>query len=746
MNKIVLYIIIIFQFILCNYLYSNNLIFEGASRLSLNDLQTLTTVDIYKADFDEQEIDLIIKELYQSEQIINIKSTNLNDTYKLLIEEAPLIENIYFNGNIIIKDEFFRDLIRSKKSNFINKKIINEDINLIKNIYSNKGFDSTNVNVSTEKFSSNKVNLIFEINEGNKIDISSIKFSGNKYFSSKYLNSIIQSKDKKFYNIFSSDSSIHQSLIENDKNLLSDFYRKKGFEKIDISYSINKSFFNSYILHFYIDENDRFKVAKLDFKLSDAIIKLKDFNKLKEIFENELRSEGNFYDYDKLNKFIVDANNLIYNANLNYEIIYNISSINNEYQIQIFDSIREPKIINAINFYGNTITKSEVLLSKLSIKPGDYFLKSKIDDSIKHLSNYKYINKVTYKNINVDNKTDILFEVDENKKTGNALLGGSFTGDVGLGLIFSIKDYNIFGSGNEIQADISLNSEVALFDITYLQYPFSNPAISNSYTLQNKESDYTSSFGYKLDQKGIGYSLNSKISNKISTTIGLSYNNYRGHSASNDSDLSITDNIGDFDDVLIVFSINQDNTNNTLYPNDGFFNSIGIKFSPDVISDNNYITATYRGDTYIKIQDTQNYFFLSNRYGIADSTNGRLKTINAFSLGGTNFKGFDYRGIGKKTSNNRYLGGNQYFTSTFGYGSSFLFDEKDDIYIKLFYTVGSLWDSDYAEQDFKPRSSLGASFDILTAVGPITFSYAVPIQKSSNDNERRFNFSIGTAF
>lgn len=746
MNNIILYILITFQFLLSNYSYSNNLIFEGVSRLSLNDLQTLTTVDIYKDDFDEQEIDLIIKELYQSDQIINIKSSNLNNSYKLLIEEAPLIENIYFNGNIVIKDDFFTDLINSKKNNFINKKIINEDINLIKNIYSNKGFDSTNINVSTEKFSSNKVNLIFEINEGNKIDISSIKFIGNKYFSSKYLNSIIKSKDKKFYNIFSSDSSINKSIIGNDKDLLSDFYRKKGFENIDISYSINKSFFNSYILHFYIDENDRFKVAKLDFKLSDAIIKLKDFNKLKDIYEKELRSDDNFYDYDNLNRFIVDANNLVYKANLNYEIIYDISTINNEYQIQIYDSIREPKIINTINFYGNTITKSEVLLSKLSIKPGDYFLKSKIDDSIKLLSNYKYINKVTYKSINADSKTDILFDVDENKKTGNALLGGSFTGDVGLGLIFSIKDYNIFGSGNEIQADISLNSEVALFDITYLQYPFSNPAISNSYTLQNKESDYTSSFGYKLDQKGIGYSLNSKISDKISTTIGLSYNNYRGHSASNNSDLSITDNIGDFDDVLIVFSLNQDNTNNTLYPNDGFLNSIRINFSPDVISDNNYITATYRGDSYFKIQDTQNYFFLSNRYGIADSTNGRLKTINAFSLGGTNFKGFDYRGIGNKTSNNRYLGGNQYFTSTIGYGSSFLFDEKDDIYIKLFYTVGSLWESDYAEQDFKPRSSLGASFDILTAVGPITFSYAVPIQKSSNDNERRFNFSIGTAF
>ena len=46
---------------------------------------------------------------------------------------------------------------------------------------------------------------------------------------------------------------------------------------------------------------------------------------------------------------------------------------------------------------------------------------------------------------------------------------------------------------------------------------------------------------------------------------------------------------------------------------------------------------------------------------------------------GNNFKGFDFRGIGP-VSNEIYLGGNQFFTSTIGYGSSFLFDEKSNGY------------------------------------------------------------------
>ena len=123
-----------------------------------------------------------------------------------------------------------------------------------------------------------------------------------------------------------------------------------------------------------------------------------------------------------------------------------------------------------------------------------------------------------------------------------------------------------------------------------------------------------------------------------------------------------------------------------------------------------------------------------------------LKTKYAYSLGGLNFKGFDYRGIGPK-SDDIYLGGNKFFTSTIGLGGSFLFDEKDNIRTKLFYSLGSLWDSDYSSQNkIDMRSSAGISFDFLTAIGPISFSYAIPLEKNNDDRTREFNFTIGTSF
>ena len=120
--------------------------------------------------------------------------------------------------------------------------------------------------------------------------------------------------------------------------------------------------------------------------------------------------------------------------------------------------------------------------------------------------------------------------------------------------------------------------------------------------------------------------------------------------------------------------------------------------------------------------------------------------LSIVDLGIIYFKGFNYRGIGPK-ENNYYLGGNKFFTSTLGYGSSFIFDDKDNINIKLFTTIGSLWGSDYtSNNEFDLRTSTGLSFDILTAVGPISLTYAIPIDKDNDDSTKRFNFSIGTSF
>ena len=364
---------------------------------------------------------------------------------------------------------------------------------------------------------------------------------------------------------------------------------------------------------------------------------------------------------------------------------------------------------------------------------------------IKHnnLNNLRYINKVNINKIENTQSTDISIILDENKKTGNFLFGGSFSGDTGFGLNFNIKDYNFLGSGNQVDTSFNINSERSLFNISYIQYPLILPTTRNKYSLYNLESDLTNSYGFKSKKYGFSYDLIFEYNKDLRVSTGFEFFNEENYSPSKSIE-AINDNIGTVDALKFNFGLTRDTTNDIFYPTSGSLNSLKFSIRTAENSENSNFKISANSEFYKNFDRSDSFIFFLNNLGYAESLKGNLKTINTFSLGGNNFKGFDYRGIGP-FKDGIYLGGNKLITSTIGYGDNFIFDEKDNIIMKLFYTAGSVWDSDYHDDDFKLRSSIGLSLDFLSAI-PISFNYAVPLEKELNDKERFFNFQIGTSF
>ncbi len=741
--KIILYVFFIF-FIL-NISFAKNLKISGLSKLSINDLQSLTSIDLNKSNLSEIEINDVITDFYKSDLIYDLKLTNDDKFFYIEIQENKFIENIYINGNIRIKDGFIIENLSIKKNSFIIKDSINNNINLIKNIYKSKGFNNVSVVASTEKFSEDRVNLIFNINEGDQIKIKRVKFVGNKSYSDRYLSSLIGTKSLSFYNIFSSGSNLNPDFFVFDKNKIKSFYKNKGFFNVKINYNISSISTNSYLLTFYIDEGDRIKINDIYFDLKN-----KDFEDLiiknKTIFEKQLIKNNDFYDQQLIDEFISKLNSsLTETNNFNFAYRYKLENLDNIYSLKIYDVDVNVELINSINIYGNNITKDETIRSKLNFQPGDYYNENQIEISKKELLRYKYINNITISKETKNSKSNINIEIDENKKTGQILAAGTFSGDTGAGLQLGIKDNNIFGSGNNLDTNFLINEENTLFNIALIHYPLATSKINNRYSIFNTEKDLKNSFGFETEERGISYSLNFEYDENIDISSGISYKRSDRNSATK-SITAVTDNIGNFDVYTIDFSISFDTTDDFLYPTDGIYNSLYLEYAPKFISDDNYYKFIIKSDLYQKFKNSNRFVFLSNDIGLSESLDNKLKTLNAFSLGGLNFKGFDYRGIGPSIDN-VYLGGNKFFTSTIGIGGSFLFDDKDNISTKLFYSIGSIWDSDYTNQnDLDLRSSAGISFDILTAIGPISFSYAIPIEKNNDDKTREFNFTIGTSF
>ena len=55
-------------------------------------------------------------------------------------------------------------------------------------------------------------------------------------------------------------------------------------------------------------------------------------------------------------------------------------------------------------------------------------------------------------------------------------------------------------------------------------------------------------------------------------------------------------------------------------------------------------------------------------------------------------------------------------------------------------------DYDSSLDSDKIRSSTGVAVDWFTAIGPLSFSYAIPITDASSDKTESFRFQIGTSF
>lgn len=734
---------IIFLVSFSTKLFSYELKISGLDKLSIDDLQTLTEIDLAQKNFTSLEIDKLINDFYLNDLIYEVNLSITENTANLILSESKIINNIFINNNVYIKDDSISAQLLLKVGMLLTKNDLRNDIENISNFYRAKGYRNTHVNASIETYSADKINIVFSIDEGKPSKIVKIDFSGNRFFSDGYLNNIIMSEKVSPFNIFKNNSNLDNSIFEFDINKISNLYKKYGFIDINVTYSLIESNQNNFVLSYYIEENERYKISEINFDKSLDTIP-DNINSLIDELKKDLKKDDDFYNQKIIDKYIDILNYELKSNNfVNYSFSYQLDIKQNEIILNFIENKLEPIIINKIDIFGNSITKENTIRSKLSFEPGDLYNQFNIDQSLKKLNSLRYINKIEINNEIQNSSSDMIINIDENKKTGNLMFGGSFSGDVGFGLAFTVKDYNFRGTGNEINSSFNLNSERYLFDISYKDSSSFSPNIKNNYNIFNAEEDLTDSFGFKSRSQGIGYGIAFEYNEKTDISAFIKYINENNYSAVN-SNIAITDNIGDFNTLEFQISYKLDTTNDILYPTRGTHNKLSIIYRPDIISDDSYYKFIFNSNYFKPIEKNNSFVYFSNNLGYADSLKGKLKTTNIFSLGGNNFKGFDYRGIGS-FDDGIYLGGNKFFISTIGYGDNFIFDEKDNILMKLFYSTGSIWGSDYSNDDFELRSSLGLSLDFQTVI-PVTISYSVPIMKNSSDKTRNFNFFLGTSF
>ena len=207
---------------------------EGNKRISNETIKVYGNISIGK-NLNEEDLDIILKNIYQTEFFENLNLSLENKVLKIIVKEHPIINQLIITGEKSNKyKEQIKKMIKLKQKSSYILSYLAEDVNTIKSLYSSLGYNFIEVDTRIKKINDDAFDLLININRGEKTKISSINFLGNNYIRSNRLRDIVASEESKFWKIFR-NTNFSEELINLDIRLLRNYYRSLGFYDVKVN-------------------------------------------------------------------------------------------------------------------------------------------------------------------------------------------------------------------------------------------------------------------------------------------------------------------------------------------------------------------------------------------------------------------------------------------------------------------------------------------------------------------------------
>ena len=304
------------------------------------------------------------------------------------LQERPRLAEVNFSGvSKSEKDDITEKVLLLKGSQVTDNQVITAS-KAIKNIFLEKGFLNTEVNIiqRDDTTQSNSVILDINVDKKEKVKISEIVYHGNENLKPMVLDrSMKKTKSKKLMNFFSSKKFLNEKYEEDKLNLIKK-YNEKGYRDATIvKDSISKLEDDRVRLDIWIDEGQKYYFR--DIKWVGNTVYPSEFLtarlgiKKGDIFDQKLLDKRTTDDEDAVSSDYLDNGYLFFNLTP-METRVEGDSIDLEMRIQEGRQATIDKIIVS----GNTKTNEHVARRELRTLPGDLFSKSDIIRTVRELS------------------------------------------------------------------------------------------------------------------------------------------------------------------------------------------------------------------------------------------------------------------------------------------------------------------------------------------------------------------------
>jgi|GEM_PF-6705265 len=799
-----------------------NIVVKGNARIS----KDVITSRISEEAFSNEEAYLSdYKALVGTGFFKNVRFEKCDNKIIVHVEEHPTINQIAFEGNKKMKDEQLAKItkkfnIESRRPFPLNATHLAPVIQAMKEEYRQMAVP-VEITISTTPLSENRVNVIFNINEEPKMRIKEIRFEGLKAMKASALRGVMYTKKYNPIKFFSQDHFFLLERVEYDNRAISEHMRNHGYPNAKVSHTFVQvdPKHQDYRLIFYVEEGDKYTLGDINTEVERQDLPMDLIKKKIQV------KKGQVYNFSSLRSSLFNVQDALSKRGFN-TLDFDIAEKQDAEKKTIGITFKITKgkniTIRRIHIIGNTRTRHDVILDRIKIREGDRFNRLKTMEAQRNLENTGFFKEVKVEPTSVDEHAmDITIRVTE-ARTGSISFNLGYGTLQGMMASIGVTDQNIKGTGLLLQTGVSIADKEQNVSFGISNPRFLRRDLNGGFNLLYSRSTMYDQRVEKTvgGEVSLGYELSPWVHQDLSLGVrhetveanektdenfqGMKFeevaSNFKKALGSKEEKNRLYKLFGIPDEkdqvsacLLALDKIRRRDRISALYKDD--FGSYGVTefghgltIRPPIFPIGFPGSLTFRVDnnvagllgnvSFLKNQVTASYqhrlgeylnFLAQISYGLRSKIgNKELRITDCKVLGGQDFHGFDFSGVGPRDKTSKInVGGKEFYLGKVEMSVP-LPILKDDlgarfgVYTEFGSCHNSRWKgtkfvdeiqngekNEIYDQNFC-RVSVGCFIKLSTPFGPLRFDFAKPIRvlkdKEGNQLDEERVFMVGYAY
>jgi outer membrane protein insertion porin family len=739
---------------------------EGLQRVEPGTVFSYLPVQVGDTFTEEKGADAI-RALYETGFFRDVQIQAQGDVLIVIVEERPTISRIEFTGMKEFDQEIVRKSLKSvgvAEARFYDKALIDKAEQELKRQYVSKGMYAAEVVATVTPVERNQVAIYFNIDEGPVAKIQEINFIGNKVFSESTLTGMMQLQVGGWLSWYTKDNLYSKQKLTADLETIRSYYLNRGYlefviDSTQVSITPDKK---SIYLTISIKEGQKFTVQKVS--LAGELL-----GKEAELMQLVQLKQGDVFSSAKLTASTKAIADLLGSYGYAFATINPQPDIHREQSEVDLTLVVDPGrrvYVRKVNISGNAKTRDVVIRREMRQFESSWFDGDKIELSKKRLGRLGYFteNNVTTQDVpGSPDQVDVNVDVKE-KPTGSVSLGAGYSSTEKVILTAGVNQDNAFGTGQSIGLNGALGKVNQSLTLSNYDPYFTEDGISRYSDLFYRTSKplyYIGDPDYQIKSLGTNIKFGVPYSEVDRVFFGTGFEAYQINTTINTPQpyLNYAQSYGiaapGYPGTLTTYNVPltagwaRDGRDSALIPSEGSLQQL----SSEVGTPAGNMTYYRVYGQYQKYHSFSKANILSFNgevgYGQAYGSYPFPITKNYYVGGIGSVRGYAPGSLGPTYYNTNYgtyqpTGGQSKIVTNVEYtvpvpGSG----TEKTLRMFTFVDGGNAFGENI---NLVLRYSYGLGISWISPLGPLKFSYGIPIKSQPTDNIQRLQFQVGTAF